>query len=53
LWIKNQKAVTVTVTDVENNVEPCGIISDYNTYTEQPCEKSGNLVTLAREEPNV
>jgi hypothetical protein len=53
-WTNNQKAVTVTVSNnVSGTDYTCGTISDYNIYTEQQCDKSGNIVTLAREEPNV
>jgi len=52
-WTNNQKAVTVTVKDVENTVYTCGTISDYDTYTEQLCNKPGNLVTLTRSATDV
>jgi len=52
-WNANQKAVTVTVTDVVNNVETCGTVVDFNTYTEQLCNKPGNFVTLTRSAANV
>jgi hypothetical protein len=51
-WTENQKAVTVSVTNLSGTVI-CGIISDYNTYTEQLCNKPGNLVTLTRSAANV
>ena len=55
-WTNNHYDVKVTVSTVTNvsvTHYDCGTISNYNTYTEQPCNQSGNLVTLAREEPNV
>ena len=47
-WTDNQKAVTVTITDVANTMSTCGTVLDFNTYTEQLCNKPGNLVTLTR-----
>jgi hypothetical protein len=52
-WKNNQKDVTVIVTDVDKTEKSCGIISDYNTYAEKVCEKTGNLVTLSRSVTNV